>query len=347
MSEREVGEVIAFFGMQPPEGWAYCDGGNHNGLNVPDLRDRMIMGAGDVFAERHEYGDKGNFSQSVSTNNHALTTAQMPSHSHEVDFFNYSEGDSRDSNNFMRRGSGSGERTGSEGGGQGHNHGSTEIDTTPPITALYYIIYVGVEPKNQAIEKNKIDLIAAKSSLVEAMRLITDLNRERAIFLEEARQSKGSSQFTFAYEGRREFLDNVKIKEISEAIKECIRHVNTVDEAKHLARILELEQTVTSRLGQYLRHKGISSEDKNNFYVKSAMHNLVELEMYCMNTFDYARINTIQPVLSPPLTIDSAKNALKSLKLKGEFWENEAQGIKKGCWPDSPLIVSGGESAEL
>lgn len=51
-----------------PAGWALCDGSN----NTPDLRGRFVVGAGGAY----DVGDTGG-ADSV-----ALTTAQMPSHSH-------------------------------------------------------------------------------------------------------------------------------------------------------------------------------------------------------------------------------------------------------------------------
>lgn len=51
-----------------PAGWVLCDGSN----NTPDLRGRFVVGAGGAY----DVGDTGG-ADSV-----ALTTAQMPSHSH-------------------------------------------------------------------------------------------------------------------------------------------------------------------------------------------------------------------------------------------------------------------------
>lgn len=64
------GTIVMFHGSTIPTGWSLCDGSN----GTPDLRDRFIVGAG------HDYslGATGG-SEEV-----ALTTAQMPSHSHSI-----------------------------------------------------------------------------------------------------------------------------------------------------------------------------------------------------------------------------------------------------------------------
>ncbi|MBQ9432239.1 MAG: tail fiber protein [Kiritimatiellae bacterium] len=56
-----------------PDGWALCNGQKVNGVTTPDLRDRFIAGAGNLYA----VGEKGG-QMSVT-----LTVAQMPRHSHE------------------------------------------------------------------------------------------------------------------------------------------------------------------------------------------------------------------------------------------------------------------------
>ena len=66
-----------------PGGWALCDGGVHNGVQTPDLRNRFIVGA------RQDVGDvamtavKGSLLQIGGEHQHTLTIAEMPSHTHE------------------------------------------------------------------------------------------------------------------------------------------------------------------------------------------------------------------------------------------------------------------------
>ena len=53
-----------------PEGWLLCDGTN----GTPDLRNRLIVGAGDEYAVGDVGGEK----------EHILTSAEMPSHKHTI-----------------------------------------------------------------------------------------------------------------------------------------------------------------------------------------------------------------------------------------------------------------------
>jgi hypothetical protein len=68
-----------------PAGWALCNGSN----GTPDLRDRFVVGAGGTRAPGTTGGaasgttsSAGAHSHSGSTGGTALTTAQMPSHTH-------------------------------------------------------------------------------------------------------------------------------------------------------------------------------------------------------------------------------------------------------------------------
>lgn len=62
------GSIIMWSGTTVPAGWALCDGTN----GTPDLKDRFIVGAG----SKYSVGNKGG-ADSV-----ALSSSQMPSHSH-------------------------------------------------------------------------------------------------------------------------------------------------------------------------------------------------------------------------------------------------------------------------
>lgn len=53
-----------------PNGWVLCDGNN----NTPDLRNRFIVGAGEVYS----IGNIG------GSDNVTLTTAEIPSHTHKA-----------------------------------------------------------------------------------------------------------------------------------------------------------------------------------------------------------------------------------------------------------------------
>ena len=118
-----------------PQGWSLCDGTN----GTPDLRNRFVMGAGDMYAVK-QTGGHFSHNHGVTVNPTTLTAAQMPSHNHSVlvpitgpractatcsgltDFVAYS--------------------TGAQGGGQSHTHTATSANTTvlPPFYALAYIM---------------------------------------------------------------------------------------------------------------------------------------------------------------------------------------------------------------
>ncbi|MDE9441387.1 tail fiber protein [Xenorhabdus bovienii] len=66
------GMIVMFSGDSAPEGWAFCDGGEHNGIRVPDLRNRFIA-CGNTINETGESshtlsGEKNNKTYSATTN---------------------------------------------------------------------------------------------------------------------------------------------------------------------------------------------------------------------------------------------------------------------------------------
>jgi microcystin-dependent protein len=95
--EPFIGQVMLFAGMQPPRGWAFCQGqllpinqnqalfsllgtqyGGDGRVNfgLPDLRDKTIRGI-----TNEQLGTKGG-AASVT-----LTTAQMPAHNHSLNAY--------------------------------------------------------------------------------------------------------------------------------------------------------------------------------------------------------------------------------------------------------------------
>ena len=66
------GLIMMYYGNNIPDGWALCDGTN----GTPDLRNRFIIGAGDIYTS----GDTGG--ESV----HILTIDEMPKHSHKMKY---------------------------------------------------------------------------------------------------------------------------------------------------------------------------------------------------------------------------------------------------------------------
>ena len=92
---------------QIPSGWQLCNGSGEtsNGIKVPDLRDRFIVGAGSGYDPGKTGGSTsatsssngshshnvtvnsgGSHSHTVTVNSHTLTGSQAPSHSHEASF---------------------------------------------------------------------------------------------------------------------------------------------------------------------------------------------------------------------------------------------------------------------
>lgn len=156
-----VGSIFPFVGGQSPSGFALCNGQtldrtqfaelfrligtkygttNSNNFKVPDLSGRFLVGVGTGYS----LGDTGG-SQTV-----ALTTAQMPIHSHDVTgkadqagragvgmyASNVGGGSGWQVLSTTEQGSLSGLTTTSAGSGQAH-------ENRPPYFALEYIIRTG------------------------------------------------------------------------------------------------------------------------------------------------------------------------------------------------------------
>ena len=67
------GSIIMWSGNTVPSGWGLCDGGTHNGVTTPNLKNRFIVGAGDDY----------NLGATGGVNTVTLTAEQsgMPAHS--------------------------------------------------------------------------------------------------------------------------------------------------------------------------------------------------------------------------------------------------------------------------
>jgi microcystin-dependent protein len=154
-----VGVITAWYGSSAsvPSGWHICDGtaavprSDASGtIAVPDLRNLVIMGAGTVAAQGAAFGAAnqsattaaagahshattagggGHIHAGVTVAGHALTTSEIPAHTHTV-ACGTSEGDT--STNFTNGGNsaGSAVTTSSVGGGAAHTHGMA-WPTTP------------------------------------------------------------------------------------------------------------------------------------------------------------------------------------------------------------------------
>ena len=90
-----------------PSGWVLCDGNN----STPDLRDRFVVGAGSTYAVDATGG----------SNTVALSTAEMPSHTHSVSGNTSSSGNHTHNGSTSNTGSHSHNLArGSGGGGTGY-----------------------------------------------------------------------------------------------------------------------------------------------------------------------------------------------------------------------------------
>ena len=131
---------------EPDTSWVLCDGGTTtNGLPVPDLRGRMILGASDA----HPAGSTGgsethSHSLSGTVGDTTLTVEQMPSHTHgyrKVTRWNGWNG-TNDGNDCKPPSDG--QPTDATGGSQAHTHALSgeagKADTLPPYYALSFVM---------------------------------------------------------------------------------------------------------------------------------------------------------------------------------------------------------------
>lgn len=136
-----------------PSGWVLCDGNN----GTPNLTDRFIVGAGNSYAVGATGGaltatssSSGSHSHGGATGNTALTTAQIPAHTHTTTFVQHANNSSGASAQGLVDGVvvGSGDVTSnSAGGGDAHSHSISSdgththtVDTRSPYYALCYIM---------------------------------------------------------------------------------------------------------------------------------------------------------------------------------------------------------------
>ncbi len=168
------GLINAYGGTNAPSGWLMCNGsavsrttysnlfnvigtsfGVGNGsttFNLPDLRQRFPMGKSASGTGSTLGGTGGNIDHSHTTASHTLTTGEMPYHRHGHAFDDGFSGyvswpkvwDGSGNHDWSGWGTGPYEvnldpYTGYEGGGGGHDHGSTGT-ANPPYQVVNYII---------------------------------------------------------------------------------------------------------------------------------------------------------------------------------------------------------------
>ncbi len=137
------GMVSLWWGTEAtiPTGWKSCNGVGtiSTGANVPDLRDRFVVGAGTTYALGATGGSLTHTHTVTTTvDNHVLTLAEIPAHTHA------SNAGTGGVNTLAGGGVPApiaGSATGSAGGGGGHNHtASSTINTganLPPYLSMF------------------------------------------------------------------------------------------------------------------------------------------------------------------------------------------------------------------
>ena len=130
-----TGTIAMFGSASAPSGWQLCNGGSAStsalqsivGSNVPDLRDKFVVGSGSSYS----YGATG------GANSVTLSVNQMPSHDHTTTFDGHKFFPGDGSTSIGYGGAGGYPATvfsmSNEGGGQSH-------ENRPPYYAVTYII---------------------------------------------------------------------------------------------------------------------------------------------------------------------------------------------------------------
>lgn len=168
-----LGGIIMWSGTTAPAGWRICETGvgEVNGIQVPDLTDKFIMGAGDTY-NPGDTGGSNTHDHGGDTEDTTLTLSQIPSHTHDYDDAYYAEARSGSPQHNVRGDADGGgtdldneftwrtrdndgqfyssppsgasqPRSEESGGGQSHKHDIDPASNIPEFYALAYIIYVG------------------------------------------------------------------------------------------------------------------------------------------------------------------------------------------------------------
>lgn len=129
---------------EPLLSFCLCDGTTTNGLPVPDLRGRMILGASDAHPAGSTGGSETHLhSLSGTVGDTTLSTSQMPSHTHSVP---NQTGLNTNGTHIEGWSWGNPVNTNSAGGSQPHTHdlagASGEASSLPPYYALSYIMRI-------------------------------------------------------------------------------------------------------------------------------------------------------------------------------------------------------------
>ena len=170
----EVGEIKPFAGSTIPTGWLPCHGqavsrtdyeelfdvigttyGTGDGsttFNVPDLRNRFMVGVGDEYSLNSKGGEK----------THKLTINEMPKHDHDLQFQGYGN---ENFNLVFQYGTYS--NTGkypTNGGYMGYRGGDQAHENRPPYIGINFIIYA---KNTKSVASPQIDLFYPVGSYYE------------------------------------------------------------------------------------------------------------------------------------------------------------------------------------
>lgn len=158
-----LGAIIMWTGSTEPAGWKLCDGNGGaqvNGITIPDLRGRFIVGVGSSSDGAANYslntfGGEETHSLTIAempSHNHGGTTDTEPAHSHNYNGYNNVDhytcaGCNNDRSVKTRGTSGSTENYGGESAGNHRHSISTQgsgsgHENRPPYFALAYLIRV-------------------------------------------------------------------------------------------------------------------------------------------------------------------------------------------------------------
>ena len=177
-----TGGIIMWSGSTDsiPSGWTLCDGVEHGDQQVPDLRDRFVVGAGSTYAvdatgggtvaltednmpaHTHSSGTLGGSTNSEGSHTHSGTTDTTGAHTHTQIYGPSGGGSTTISGSTTRSGTANANATGSAGshshtlsidsdgvhthtvevnsGSTGSNGSGTAFDIIPKYYALAYIM---------------------------------------------------------------------------------------------------------------------------------------------------------------------------------------------------------------
>jgi len=96
-AQLPIGTIVAYGGNSAPSGWQICNGGTASSSalqtllgqsNVPDLRDRFIIGAGSNYSRHNTGGSKDatlvSHSHTINNHTHSFSTNNQGSHVHNL-----------------------------------------------------------------------------------------------------------------------------------------------------------------------------------------------------------------------------------------------------------------------